>query len=73
MIWELKGDRRQGEAELLVQTINLTAGYLVSEELLARHPQYEQLVDLTNRICYQLDHYKKNKVSDRDWLGILLS
>ncbi|KAG6774483.1 hypothetical protein POTOM_021836 [Populus tomentosa] len=62
LIWELDGDRRQGEAELLVQTINLTAGYLVSEELLAHHPQYEQLVDLTNRICYQLDHYKKNKV-----------
>ncbi|KAJ6336010.1 hypothetical protein OIU78_012582 [Salix suchowensis] len=62
--WELEGDRRQGEAELLVQTISLAAGYLVSEELLAHHPQYEQLADLTNRICYQLGHYKKNKVHD---------
>ncbi|XP_034915015.1 LOW QUALITY PROTEIN: ent-copalyl diphosphate synthase 1-like [Populus alba] len=60
--WELEGDRRRGEAELLVQTINLTAGYLVSEELLAHHPQYEQLADLANRICYQLGYYQKNKV-----------
>ena len=67
MSWELEGDRHQGEAEaeLLVQTISLAAGYLVSEELLAYHPQYEQLADLTNRICYQLGHYKKNKVSER--------
>jgi ent-copalyl diphosphate synthase len=64
--WELEGDRRRGEAELLVQTIHLTAGYKVSEELLVYHPQYEQLADLTNRICYQLGHYQKNKVSERD-------
>ncbi|CAK7346582.1 unnamed protein product [Dovyalis caffra] len=63
--WELEGDRRQGEAELLVQTINLTAGYLVSdEELVAHHSQYEQLADLTNSIGSQLCHCKKNKVHD---------
>ncbi|XP_021680569.2 ent-copalyl diphosphate synthase 1-like [Hevea brasiliensis] len=62
--WEEEGDRHQGEAELIVKAINLAAGRWISEELLSYHSQYEKLFQLTNRICYQLGNYKKNKVHD---------
>ncbi|KAF2314868.1 hypothetical protein GH714_036977 [Hevea brasiliensis] len=62
--WEEEGVRHQGEAELIVKTINLSAGRWISEELLSYHSQYEKLFKLTNRICNQLGHYRKNKEDD---------
>ncbi|XP_058008087.1 ent-copalyl diphosphate synthase 1-like [Hevea brasiliensis] len=62
--WEEEGVRHQGEAELIVKTINLAAGRWISEELLSYHSQYEKLFKLTNRICNQLGHYRKNKEHD---------
>nr|UTR36782.1 CPS6 [Tripterygium wilfordii] len=54
LTWQEGGDRGEGEAELLVQTINLMAGHTHSqeEELL-----YERLFKLTNTVCHQLGHY----------------
>ncbi|KAF2321639.1 hypothetical protein GH714_000826 [Hevea brasiliensis] len=62
--WEEEGVRDQGEAELIVKTINLATGRWISEELLSYHSQYEKLFQLTNRICNQLGHYRKNKLHD---------
>ncbi|KAJ8899328.1 hypothetical protein K2173_018302 [Erythroxylum novogranatense] len=62
--WETEGDRHRGEARLLVQTINLTAGRWVSEESHSDYPVYQKLADLTDRICHQLGHYQQHKVSD---------
>ncbi|XP_050266353.1 ent-copalyl diphosphate synthase 1 isoform X2 [Quercus robur] len=59
--WHIEGDRQQGEAELLVHIINLTAGRLFSEELMS-HPQYKPLSDLINKIYCQLCSYQKHKV-----------
>ncbi|KAK8635898.1 hypothetical protein V6N13_004611 [Hibiscus sabdariffa] len=61
--WVEEGDRHQGVAELVMQTIILTSGSWSMEELLS-HPQYEQLSDLTNTICHQLCHCQKQKVHD---------
>ncbi|KAI4349506.1 hypothetical protein L6164_010089 [Bauhinia variegata] len=58
--WASGGDRWQGEAELLVQTINLSAGHLLSEELVF-NSQYQQLLRLTNRLCSRLRCHQKDK------------
>ncbi|XP_057967946.1 ent-copalyl diphosphate synthase 1-like isoform X2 [Malania oleifera] len=65
--WLEEGDsiREQGEAELVVRTINLSSGHWVSEELLS-HPRYKSLSTLTTRVCHQLHHLKKKKVHDSD-------
>lgn len=57
-----EGDRYQGEAELLVQTINHCSGSpSVSDE--ANFPHHQRLSELTNRVCHQLRHFQKQKVS----------
>ncbi|GMJ01143.1 GA REQUIRING 1, ARABIDOPSIS THALIANA ENT-COPALYL DIPHOSPHATE SYNTHETASE 1 [Hibiscus trionum] len=61
--WVEEGDRHQGVAELMVQTIILTSGSWSMEELLS-HPHYERLSDLTNTVCHQLCHCQKQKVHD---------
>ncbi|MFS8014549.1 putative ent-copalyl diphosphate synthase [Helianthus anomalus] len=47
-------------AELIIQTINITAGRLVSVELLA-HPQYQRLSTVTNNLCIELFKFHKSK------------
>ncbi|KAJ0053559.1 hypothetical protein Pint_03312 [Pistacia integerrima] len=70
MKWEAEGDRHQGEAELIIQTINLTSGRWISEELLS-HPQYLRLSHLTNTICHKLAHFQNQKVNENaDSVGI---
>ncbi|KAJ4822265.1 hypothetical protein Tsubulata_006365 [Turnera subulata] len=66
LMWEGEGDRHKGEAELLVKTILLSAGPRVSVKNLIDHPQFEQLTKLTNKICYQLAHFKNGKVSSNE-------
>ncbi|XP_028762173.1 ent-copalyl diphosphate synthase, chloroplastic [Neltuma alba] len=62
--WHGGGDNREGQAELLVQIINLSAGHRISEEPLFDH-QYQHLLHLTNTVCYRLRCHQKDKVSDR--------
>lgn len=62
--WQGGGDTCLGHAELLVKTINLSAGDWISEELLL-NPRYQQLIQLTNKVCYRLQCYQTDKVSDR--------
>jgi len=58
--WENEGDKCEGEAELLVQIINLCAANYISEEQIF-NPQYKHLLQLTNTICHQLRCYQKDK------------
>ncbi|KAJ4846430.1 (-)-kolavenyl diphosphate synthase tps28, chloroplastic [Turnera subulata] len=63
--WEVEGDRHKAEGELLVQTIQLLADPWAFEEHLMHHPQYEQLANLTNKICHQIVQFQKRKVHDK--------
>ncbi|GKB45625.1 Ent-copalyl diphosphate synthase, chloroplastic-like protein [Tanacetum coccineum] len=54
-------DVAQGEAELIVQTINLYSGRWLPEKPLS-YPQYQRLSLVTNNICHQLAH-KENCIT----------
>ncbi|KAI9119301.1 hypothetical protein K1719_009976 [Acacia pycnantha] len=54
------GDKREGQAELLVQIINLSAGHRTSEELLFNH-QYKHLLELTDTVCCRLRCHQKDE------------
>ncbi|WCJ21540.1 Ent-copalyl diphosphate synthase chloroplastic [Euphorbia peplus] len=60
--WEESGDMHQGEAQLIVNTINLTSDAWNFNDLSSHYHQFFQLV---NEICYKLRKYKKNKVNDK--------
>ncbi|XP_076931288.1 ent-copalyl diphosphate synthase 1-like [Bidens hawaiensis] len=57
--WE-DGVEVTGEAELIIQMINLTAGRRLSKEL-STHPQYRQLSSVTNNICHELSNLQNSK------------
>ncbi|KAK2413038.1 pentatricopeptide repeat-containing protein, mitochondrial [Trifolium repens] len=62
--WQSEGDKCEGEAELLVQIIqiiNLSAGHWISEDQIF-NPQYKHLLQLTNTICHKLSCYQKDKI-----------
>lgn len=54
--WQEEGDGYKGEAELLMRTIELSAGRWASEELLS-HPHYLRLSALTSSLCRLLRHH----------------
>ncbi|KAF5728168.1 ent-kaurene synthase A family protein [Tripterygium wilfordii] len=56
--WQEEGDRWLGEAELVIQTINLMADHKIAEKLFMGHTNYEQLFSLTNKVCYSLGHHE---------------
>ncbi|XP_028799641.1 ent-copalyl diphosphate synthase, chloroplastic-like [Neltuma alba] len=51
--WQSGGDQWEGDAELLVNMINLNAGYQLPHYLQI-NPQYHRLLQLSNQICHQL-------------------
>ncbi|XP_050238848.1 ent-copalyl diphosphate synthase 1 [Mercurialis annua] len=57
--WLEKDEKTRGDGELIVKTISLAAGNLVSDP-----SRFEQLFQLTDKICSQLSHYRNNKVHD---------
>ncbi|KAK4435737.1 Syn-copalyl diphosphate synthase TPS3, chloroplastic [Sesamum alatum] len=61
-----QGEEEIQEAELLVSTISICSGYIVSEETLSNN-EYNALSSLTNKICRQLQQLEKDKVSGEDW------
>ncbi|KAF8392464.1 hypothetical protein HHK36_022806 [Tetracentron sinense] len=61
MTWQSEEEsKNHEEAELLVRTINVSAGRLLSEELLS-HPHHQRLSHLTNRVCHQLRRIRNFK------------
>ncbi|XP_054803586.1 ent-copalyl diphosphate synthase, chloroplastic-like isoform X2 [Prosopis cineraria] len=67
--WQSGGDTCQGHAELLVKIINLCGGSWISEEILL-NPRYQQLIELTNRVCYRLHCYQKDKAPQSGGSGM---
>ncbi|KAM5563730.1 ent-copalyl diphosphate synthase 1-like [Rosa sericea] len=73
--WLLKwleiGGRHQDEAELLVETINQTAGLSLTDGLLSNNPEHEQLFSLTNKVCNQLRscQNQKHKINNNGSCG----
>ncbi|KAL0330181.1 UNVERIFIED_CONTAM: Syn-copalyl diphosphate synthase TPS3, chloroplastic [Sesamum radiatum] len=61
-----RGEEEIQEAELLVSTINICSGYIVSEETLSNN-EYNTLSALTNNICCRLRQLEKEKVSCMEW------
>ncbi|KAL0312163.1 UNVERIFIED_CONTAM: Syn-copalyl diphosphate synthase TPS3, chloroplastic [Sesamum radiatum] len=69
-VWLNKLGRREEEiqeAELLVSTINICSGYIVSKETLSNN-EYTTLSGLTNKICCQLRQLKREKVGQIEFL-----
>ncbi|XP_027351053.1 ent-copalyl diphosphate synthase, chloroplastic-like [Abrus precatorius] len=60
--WQNEGKSTQREAELIVETINLMAGFW-SEEL-QLNPQYHRLLEVANRVCHGLRNYQNDKAHD---------
>ncbi|TQD99301.1 hypothetical protein C1H46_015090 [Malus baccata] len=56
--WQEQGDMHQDEAELLVETINQTAGLLLSNGLLLSIPEHDQFFKITNTVCNKLRCYQ---------------
>ncbi|KAL0458133.1 UNVERIFIED_CONTAM: Kolavenyl diphosphate synthase TPS5, chloroplastic [Sesamum latifolium] len=58
-----------GDAELFVQTLNLSGGRrsnsnAVLDELLLSHPKYQQLLQVTTRVCHHLRLFQNRKVQE---------
>lgn len=67
----------QDEAELLVETINQTAGLSPTQGLFSNNPEYEHIFSLTNKVCNQLRSCQKQKhkvrcIHDKDYQCYLL-
>ncbi|KAL9331777.1 hypothetical protein ACSQ67_001387 [Phaseolus vulgaris] len=60
--WQNEGNSLEREGELIVQIINVMAGYW-SEEL-QLNPQYQRLLQTTNRVCHGLRNYQSSKAHD---------
>ncbi|KAI3472948.1 hypothetical protein Pfo_028004 [Paulownia fortunei] len=63
-----KGEEEIQEVELLVKTINICGGHVVSKEILS-HNEYRTLTWLTNKICHQLREFENGneKVNGMEW------
>uniref|UniRef100_A0A0R0KJG0 Terpene synthase N-terminal domain-containing protein n=1 Tax=Glycine max TaxID=3847 RepID=A0A0R0KJG0_SOYBN len=55
--WQNKGNKFGREAELIVQMINVMAGYWE----LHLNPHYQSLLEVTNEVCHALRSYQSNK------------
>ncbi|MED6194808.1 Gly-Xaa carboxypeptidase, partial [Stylosanthes scabra] len=56
--WQNEGNSER-EAELILQTINLMTGCWSQE--LQLNPHYQELLQVTNKVCHKLRHYQNNK------------
>lgn len=59
--WQEQGNHIGGEAELIVQVINISSGRWLAEEPLS-HPQYQLLSSITNDLCNQISRKDNSMV-----------
>ncbi|VFQ86200.1 unnamed protein product [Cuscuta campestris] len=64
LAWEK--DDGEGEAELVVRTLNAFNGQGTLEELWFSHPRYQQLMEITNRVCHGLSLYRHAQSYERE-------
>ncbi|XP_035832330.1 (-)-kolavenyl diphosphate synthase TPS28, chloroplastic isoform X2 [Helianthus annuus] len=55
-------DKVEGEAELIVKTINLCSSQCLLDESFS-HPQYQRLSSIINDICHQISHKGNRTIS----------
>ncbi|XP_054816919.1 copal-8-ol diphosphate hydratase, chloroplastic-like [Prosopis cineraria] len=58
--WQSEGDQWEGEAELMVNMININGGCQLSNDLQI-NPQYQRLLQLSNQLCHQLRSLQSTK------------
>ncbi|KAJ9543056.1 hypothetical protein OSB04_022763 [Centaurea solstitialis] len=58
--WQEGANAIEGQAELIVQTMNMIAGRWTSKELFA-HPQYRRLSTITDSLCIEISHSDNSK------------
>ncbi|XP_060962863.1 ent-copalyl diphosphate synthase 1 isoform X2 [Cannabis sativa] len=60
--WQEGGDGHyEEEAELLIQTINLSSGRTLVKALLLSNPHYEKLFSTTNKVCCKIRHFQRQR------------
>ncbi|XP_021736498.1 ent-copalyl diphosphate synthase, chloroplastic-like isoform X1 [Chenopodium quinoa] len=59
--WEEEGDRYKGEAELMVETIELSAGRWISHNNMASDPHILSLLSITNHLCHHFGHLRSHQ------------
>ncbi|KAL0391004.1 UNVERIFIED_CONTAM: Kolavenyl diphosphate synthase TPS5, chloroplastic [Sesamum calycinum] len=76
LTWEEGSDDHDmgqaGDSELFVQTLNLSSGECnsrVLDEFLLSHPKYQQLLQVTTRVCHHLRLFQNRKVQEGDMGG----
>ncbi|KAI4349509.1 hypothetical protein L6164_010091 [Bauhinia variegata] len=57
--WKIGEEISNGEAELILETINLTGGHWSEETVV--NPQYQELLEVTNNVCHLLRNYQRNR------------
>ncbi|KAL0370520.1 UNVERIFIED_CONTAM: Kolavenyl diphosphate synthase TPS5, chloroplastic [Sesamum angustifolium] len=67
LTWEEGSDDHDmgqaGDAELFVQTLNLSSSRVLDEAVLS-HPKYQQLLQVTTRVCHRLRLFHNRKVHE---------
>ncbi|XP_054814368.1 ent-copalyl diphosphate synthase 5-like [Prosopis cineraria] len=63
--WQNEGDKWEGEAELLVNMININGGCQLSHDL-QLNPQYQRLVQVSNQLCHQLHSLQSTKENNNN-------
>nr|AZB50378.1 terpene synthase 2 [Ajuga reptans] len=59
--WEERGNLVEAEAELLLRTLHLNSGL---DESSFSHPKYQQLLEVSTKVCHLLRLFQKRKVYD---------
>nr|AKN91186.1 copal-8-ol diphosphate synthase [Salvia miltiorrhiza f. alba] len=59
--WEGGGHQGEAEARLLIHTLHLSSGL---DESSFSHPKYQQLLEVTSKVCHQLRLFQNRKVYD---------
>ncbi|KVH94375.1 Terpene synthase, metal-binding domain-containing protein [Cynara cardunculus var. scolymus] len=66
--WQEGADAIEGQAELIVHTMNMIAGRWTSKELFT-HPQYRRLSTITDNLCLEILHSDNSKENRRTCFG----